>query len=389
MIELEEQYGAHNYDPLNVVVERAQGVWLYDVDGKRYLDCISAYSAVNQGHSHPRIVSALKEQAERVSLVSRALRNARLGKYLEKLTTLCGYDMALPANTGVDAVETAIKLARRWAYDVKGIAENAAPIIVFANNFHGRTINAISASSDPKSRRAFGPFTPGFVNIPYGDAAALEAAITPQTAAILIEPIQGEGGVLVPPDGFLRAVRQLCTQRNVLFIADEIQTGLGRTGDLFACDHEGVRPDVLVIGKALGGGVYPVSATLADRDLMLLFRPGEHGSTFGGNPLACAVAEAALDVIVEERLPERARESGRFLRQRLDLLKTPTIKEVRGRGLLLGIQLDGSARAIAEALLERGIVAKDTHEDVLRIAPPLIIERPELEMLAGALKDVL
>ena len=389
LIELEEAYGAHNYDPLDVVIERADGVWLYDVDGNRYLDCISAYSAVNQGHGHPRIVRALQEQAERVSLVSRAVHNARLGKYLEKLTRLCGFDMALPSNTGVEAVETAIKLARRWAYDIKGIRHDAAEIIVFANNFHGRTIAAISASSEAKYRRAFGPFAPGFINIPYGNLSALQDTITPQTAAILIEPIQGEGGVLVPPAGYLREARALCTERNVLFIADEIQTGLGRTGDLFACDDEGVKPDILVLGKALGGGVYPVSATLASRELMLLFGPGEHGSTFGGNPLACAVAEAALDVIVDEHLPERARESGAMLRRRLNALAGRYIKEVRGRGLLIGLQLNGSARAVADRLLGRGIVAKDTHRHVLRIAPPLIIERPELEMLADCLESVL
>ncbi|MBV9149501.1 MAG: ornithine--oxo-acid transaminase [Candidatus Eremiobacteraeota bacterium] len=387
LIQLEEKYGAHNYDPLNVVIERAEGVWLYDVDGNRYLDCISAYSAVNQGHAHPRIVAALEEQAEKVSLVSRAVRNARLGGYLEKLTRLCGYDMALPTNTGVEAVETAIKLARRWAYDVKGIAEDAAEIIVFENNFHGRTIAAISASSEPKYRRGFGPLTPGFSLARYGDIAALQSAITPNTAAILIEPIQGEGGVLVPPDGYLSGARELCSRNNVLFIADEIQTGLGRTGDLFACDYEDVKPDILIIGKALGGGIYPVSATLASRDLMLLFRPGEHGSTFGGNPLACAVGEAAIDVIVEEQLPQRSRESGAFLRDQLR--KLPNIKEVRGRGLLIGLELDGSARTVAEALLAKSIVAKDTHRHVLRIAPPLIIEQPQLESLVTALKEVL
>ena len=389
LIDLEEKYGAHNYHPLDVVVERAEGVWLYDVDGNRYLDCISAYSAVNQGHAHPRIIAALKAQAERLSLVSRAVRNARLGEYLEKLTALCGYDMALPSNTGVEAIETAVKLARRWAYDVKGITENAAEIVVFNNNFHGRTIAAISASSEPKSRRGFGPLTPGFTIVPYGDFDALKAATTSNTAAILIEPIQGEGGVLVPPDGFLRQVRELCTERDVLFIADEIQTGLGRTGDLFACDHERVKADILVIGKALGGGAYPVSATLANRELMLLFGPGEHGSTFGGNPLACAIAQAALDVIIDEQLPRRARESGAFLRKQLLALESPTIKEVRGRGLLIGIELDGSARSLAEGLLRRGVVAKDTHRHVLRIAPPLIIVRPELELIVSALKETL
>jgi len=389
LIALEDQYGARNYDPLGIVVARAEGVWLYDTEGRRYLDCISAYSAVNQGHRHPRILAALTEQAQRVSLVSRAIHNARLGPFLEKLTTLCGFEMALPSNTGVEAIETAIKLARRWSYDVKGVADNEAEIIVFTNNFHGRTAAAISASSEPNYRRGFGPFLPGFVLAPYGDIDALERAITPRTAAILIEPIQGEGGVIVPPPGYLREARELCHQQRVLFIADEIQTGLGRTGDLFACDHEDVKPDVLAVGKALGGGFYPVSAALASRELMTLFGAGEHGSTFGGNPLACAVAEAAIDVIVEERLPERARELGIVLRNRLRALGSTRIKEVRGRGLLIGIELDDSARRVAEALLKKGIVAKDTHEHVLRIAPPLVIERDEIDLIAAALDEVL
>lgn len=389
LIALENRYGAHNYDPLDVVVERAEGVWLFDVNGKRYLDCISAYSAVNQGHAHPRLVAALSEQARKVSLVSRAIRTDRLGGFLKKLTTVCGYDMALPMNTGVEAIETAIKLARRWAYDVKGVTQDAAEIIVFANNFHGRTMMAISASSQPEYRRGFGPFLPGFVLVPYGDIAALQRAVTPNTAAILIEPIQGEAGVIVPPDGYLRRAWELCRERNVLFIADEIQTGLGRTGDLFACDHENVKPDVLAVGKALGGGYYPVSAALAGRDLMELFAPGDHGSTFGGNPLACAVGEAALDVIVEERLPERAKEMGNHLRNRLRALASPAVKEVRGRGLLIAIELYDRARAVAEALLDHGIVAKNTHAHVLRIAPPLVIGRTEIDLIADGLGAVL
>jgi len=388
-IALDNRYGAHNYDPLDVVVARADGVWLYDVNGKRYLDCISAYSAVNQGHCHPRLAAALIEQAGRVTLVSRAIRNDRMGGFLKKLTEVCGYDVALPTNSGVEAVETAVKLARRWAYDVKGLPQNAAEIIVFANNFHGRTTMAISASSQPEYRRSFGPFTPGFVLLPYGNIEALRQAVTPNTAAILIEPIQGEGGVIVPPDGYLRRVADLCREHGALLIADEIQTGLGRTGDLFACDHEDVKPDILVVGKALGGGYYPISAALASRDLMELFQPGEHGSTFGGNPLACAVGEAALDVVIDEHLAERAREMGQDLRERLRALQSPLIKEVRGRGLLIGVELHDSARSIAQALLDHSIVAKDTHANVLRIAPPLIIERGEIGSIAAALGSVL
>jgi ornithine--oxo-acid transaminase len=389
LIALEERYGAHNYDPLDVVVARAEGVWLYDVNGKRYLDCISAYSAVSQGHCHPRLQAALIDQARKVTLVSRAIYNDRLGRFLEKLTGICGYEMALPMNTGVEAVETALKLARRWSYEVKGVPENAAEIVVFANNFHGRTTTAISASSQPEYRRGFGPFMPGFVLVPFGDIAALRQAITPHTAAVIIEPIQGEGGVIVPPDGFLRQTSELCKEQRVLFIADEIQTGLGRTGDLFACDHEAVKPDVLVVGKALGGGFYPISAALASRELMGLFAPGDHGSTFGGNPLACAVGEAALEVIVDERLAENARELGGELRNRLRALETLSIKEVRGRGLLIGIELRNRARSVAHALLQHGIVAKDTHEHVLRIAPPLVIRPAEIDLIAESLAAVL
>jgi ornithine--oxo-acid transaminase len=389
LIALEERYGAHNYHPLDLVVERAEGVWLYDVTGKRYLDCVSAYSAVNQGHCHPRILAALVDQAKRVTLTSRAMRNDRMPAFLQRLTELCGYDMALPMNTGVEAVETAIKLARRYGYEVKGVAANRAEIIVFNNNFHGRTTAAISASSTEEYRRGFGPFIPGFVQVPYGDYDALAAAINDNTCAILIEPIQGEGGVVVPPDGFLKRAWGLCREHRVLFMADEIQTGFARTGDLFACDHEGVKPDVLIVGKALGGGYYPVSAALANRDLMLLFRPGEHGSTFGGNPLACAVASASLEVIVDENLASRARYAGAKILQGLRAIDSPLIKDVRGRGLLLGVELTRPARALSEAMLARGVVAKDTHENVLRIAPPLVISDSEIDVLLRVFGDAL
>jgi ornithine--oxo-acid transaminase len=389
LIALEDSYGAHNYHPLDVVVERAEGVWLYDVGGKRYLDCVSAYSAVNQGHCHPRIAAALVQQAKNVTLTSRAMRNDRLPAFLERLTKLCGYEMALPMNTGVEAVETAIKLARRYGYEVKGIPANRAEIVVFNNNFHGRTTAAISASSTEEYRHDFGPFTPGFVLVPYGDYDALARAVNENTCAILIEPIQGEGGVVVPPEGFLKRAWGLCREHRVLFMADEIQTGFGRTGDLFACEHEGLRPDVLVVGKALGGGFYPVSAVLASRDLLLLFRPGEHGSTFGGNPLGCAVAMAALDVIIDEKLPSRARYAGAKILQGLRAMQSPLIKEVRGRGLLIGVELTMPARGLSEALLERGVIAKDTHDTVLRIAPPLVIGDAEIDLLLRVFEDAL
>jgi ornithine--oxo-acid transaminase len=388
-VDLDEHFGAHNYAPLDLVVERAEGVWLWDVDGHRFLDCISAYSAVNQGHGHPRIQAALIEQAGRVALTSRAMRNDRMGRFLKKLTGVTGFDMALPMNTGAEAVETAIKLARRWGYEVKGIADNAAEIIVFSNNFHGRTTAIISASTEPAYRRHFGPFTPGFTFVPYGDADALERAITPNTCAILIEPIQGEGGVIVPPEGFIKRAWATCKEHHVLFIADEIQTGFGRTGDLFACDYDNVKPDILVVGKALGGGFYPVSAALANRPLMELFKPGDHGSTFGGNPLASAVAEAALDVIVEEKLPSRSRYAGAKIMQGLRATSSPLVKEVRGRGLMIGIELSVKAKKLAHALLERGVAAKDTHDYVLRIAPPLVIDDDAIAFLLDTYREAL
>ena len=389
LIALEERYGAHNYAPLGLVVERAEGVWLWDVDGKRYLDCVSAYSALNQGHCHPRIYAALVEQARRLTLTSRAMRNDRMPGFLEKLTRLCGYEKALLMNTGVEAVETAIKLARRWGYARKGIAPDEATIVVFSNNFHGRTMAAVSASTTEEYRAGFGPFLPGFVVVPFGDADALERALTPQTAAVLIEPIQGEGGVIVPPAGYLKRVWALCREHEILLIADEVQTGFGRTGDLFACDYDGVKPDVLVVGKALGGGFYPVSGALASDDLMSLFQPGDHGSTFGGNPLGCAVADTALDVIVSENLATRARYAGAAIMQGLRALASPLIVEIRGRGLLLGVQLTVPASRLADALLERGIAAKDTREYVLRIAPPLVIDDEAIAYLLGGFADAI
>ncbi len=385
----EERYGARNYAPLDVVVERASGVWLWDVNGKRYLDCVSAYSAMNLGHCHPQVHAALVEQAGRVTLTSRALRNDRMPGFLKKLTDVCGYAKAVPMNTGVEAVETAIKLARRWGYAIKGVPENSAEIIVFSNNFHGRTLAAISASTTPEYRVNFGPFVPGFVAVPFGDAGALERAITANTCAILIEPIQGEGGVNVPPDGYIKRVRALCSERNVLFIADEVQTGFGRTGDMFACDYDRVKPDILVVGKALGGGYYPVSAALADDEVMRLFQPGDHGSTFGGNPLACAVGEASLEAIVSEDLAGRARRAGAAIVTGIRAIASPVIEEVRGRGLLIGIALSIPAHRLSEALLERGVVAKDTRRDVLRIAPPLIIDDEAVAYLLERFSDAL
>ena len=392
LIELEERLGAHNYHPLDVVCTQGEGVWLYDVEGKRYLDCLSAYSALNQGHAHPRIIQALTEQAQRLTLTSRAFRNDQLPLFYRELLELTGYEMALPMNTGAEAVETAIKVARKWAYTVKGVPRDQAEIIVAEGNFHGRTITVISFSSELQYKEDFGPHTPGFVMVPYGDADALEAAITPNTAAVLIEPIQGEAGVVVPPEGYLRRIRETCDRHEVLFIADEIQTGLGRTGKILACEHEGVRPDIVVLGKALGGGVYPVSAVVSTREVLGILQPGDHGSTFGGNPLAAAVARASLRVIVEDRLAENAAEVGAYFRDHLEEINSPHIDHVRGKGLLIGVVLKpevGGARRFVEALVTQGILAKDTHEHVIRFAPPLIIDKETIDWAIPKIRDVL
>lgn len=392
LIEIEEKYGAHNYHPLDVVISRAEGVWVWDVDGNRYLDCLSAYSALNQGHVHPRILRALIEQAQKVTLTSRAFRNDQLPLFYKELSELTGYEMSLPMNSGAEAVETALKLARKWAYQVKGVPRYQAEIIVAEGNFHGRTISIISCSTEPLYKNDFGPFTPGFVTVPYGDADAIARAITPNTAAVLLEPIQGEGGVIIPPAGYLKKVAEICRQNQVLFIADEIQTGLGRTGKLFACDHEEVRPDIIVIGKALSGGFYPISAILADQPILGLYQPGEHGSTFGGNPLACAVGREALKVIVEENLIENARQMGEYFLERLEEIPSPHVQEVRGRGLLIGVQLKekaGGARRFCEALQQKGILAKETHQHIIRFAPPLIITRDVIDWAIPHIYEVL
>jgi ornithine--oxo-acid transaminase len=391
-IALEEKYGAHNYHPLDVVLARGDGVWVYDVEGKKYLDCLSAYSALNQGHIHPRIMKALITQAKKISLTSRAFRNDQLPFFYQEMAEFTGYDMSLPMNSGAEAVETALKLARKWAYQVKKVKRYKAEIIVANGNFHGRTISIISFSSEPLYKDEFGPFTPGFINVAYGNAKAIEKAITPNTAAIMLEPIQGEGGVIVPPSGYLKKVRDLCNKKNILFIADEIQTGLGRTGKLFACDHENVRPDIMIIGKALGGGFYPVSAILANQSVMNLFVPGEHGSTFGGNPLAAAVARESLKVLREEKLIENSAQMGKYFSEQLAELNSPHVAEVRGKGLLIGVELKksaGGARRFCEALQTNGILAKETHEHVIRFAPPLIIDKKTIDWALLKIRDVL
>ncbi len=391
-IAMEEQYGAHNYHPLDVVIEKAEGVWVHDVEGKKYLDCLSAYSAVNQGHVHPAILKTLVEQAGKVTLTSRAFRNDQLPLLYKELSEMTGYEMSLPMNSGAEAVETAVKLARKWAYRVKGVPRHQAEIIVAAGNFHGRTVTIVSFSTEPLYRDDFGPFTPGFITVKYGDAEAIEKAITPNTAAVMLEPIQGEAGVIIPPAGYLKAVADICKKNNVLFIADEIQTGLARTGKLFACQHEDVHPDVTIIGKALAGGFYPISAVLADKPIMGLFQAGEHGSTFGGNPLAAAVARAALKVIREEKLAQRAAELGEYFVEQLSEIPSPHIKEVRGRGLLIGVELKpeaGGARRFCEQLKARGILAKETHDNVIRFAPPLVIEKDTIDWALPHIREVL
>ena len=391
-IELEDNYGAHNYKPLDVVLSEGKGVWVWDVDGKKYLDCLSAYSAVNQGHCHPHIVRAMVDQAQKIALTSRAFRNDKLGFFYKKLVDLTGYERVLPMNSGAEAVESAIKVARKWAYVTKGVPKYEAEIIVAAGNFHGRTVTIVSFSTENFYKEAFGPFTPGFKVVKYGDIDEMKAAITPNTAAVMLEPIQGENGVVLPPDGYLKAVSDLCKENNVLFIADEIQTGLCRTGKWFASQHEGVRPDITVIGKALSGGMYPVSAVLADDAVLGLFQPGEHGSTFGGSPLAAAVAVAALEVLDEEHLADRATELGEYFMAKLREINAPIVKEVRGRGLLIGVELypeAGGARRYCEMLQEAGILAKETHDHVIRFAPPLIIEKETLDWALEIIADVL
>ncbi len=392
LIDLTERHSAPNYRPLPVVLARGQGIWVWDPEGNRYLDFLACYSAVNHGHCHPTIVAALREQAERIAVTSRAFHNAELGPFLAELCELCGADMALPMNSGAEAVETAIKTARAWGYRNKGVPAGKAEIVVCQGNFHGRTITVVSMSNEPLYRDPFGPFTPGFKTIPYGDADALERAIGPNTVGFLVEPIQGEAGVRIPPEGFLRRARELCSEHQVLLMADEIQTGLGRTGKLFACQHEQVKPDLLILGKALGGGLLPISAVVGSTEVMSVFRPGEHGSTFGGNPLACAVARAALRVLVEERLPEQSAELGGYLMDKLRTIDNPLIKEIRGRGLFVGVELRpeaGGARRYCEGLMQRGLLCKETHKHVIRFAPPLVITRPDIDWAFEQVRKVL
>jgi len=391
-IAIEDRYNANNYHPLDVVLTRGQGVWVEDVDGKRYMDFLAAYSALNQGHCHPRLVKAMVDQASRLTLTSRAFRNDQLPFLAKELCELTGYDMMLPMNSGAEAVETALKAARKWGHKVKGVPEDCCEIIACDGNFHGRTITIISFSMQEEYRDGFGPFTPGFKLIAYGDVAALEAAITPCTAAFLVEPIQGESGVVLPPEGYLKQVREICTRNKVLLITDEIQSGLGRTGKLLAAEWEGVRADMVTLGKALSGGMYPVSAVVASKEILGVFQPGEHGSTFGGSPLACAVAREALKVLVEEKLAEHAQELGDYLLERLRQIDSPHVALIRGRGLWVGIVLKpaaGGARRFCEALKERGVLAKETHWNVIRLAPPLVISREEIDWALERLTDVL
>ena len=390
-IAIEDKFGAHNYHPLDVVITRAKGIWVWDVDGRKYLDFLSAYSAVNQGHNHPRIIKALTSQARNLSLTSRAFRNDQWPMLAKELCQMTGFEMVLPMNSGAEAVETAIKTARKWGYQRKGIPEDQAEIIACENNFHGRTVTVISFSTEPLYRKDFGPFTPGFKIIPFNNAEALERAITPNTAAFIVEPYQAEAGILIPADGYLKKAKDVCEKNNVLFIADEIQTGLGRTGRLFAFEQEGFRPDMLIIGKSLGGGCYPISAVLSTNAILGVFKPGEHGSTFGGNPLACAVAREALRVIKQERLVQNAAKMGAYFMQKLRTIKSRYIKEVRGKGLLIGIELHkdaGGARRFCEALKNAGLLCKETHEHVIRFAPPLIIQKSDLDWAFDRIRGV-
>lgn len=382
-------FGANNYHPLPIVISEAEGAWVKDPEGNRYMDMLSAYSAVNQGHRHPKIIQALKDQADKITLTSRAFHNDQLGPFYEKVASLTGKDMVLPMNTGAEAVESAVKAARRWAYDVKGVPDNQAEIIACEGNFHGRTMLAVSLSSEEEYKRGFGPMLPGIKLIPYGDLEALKQAITPNTAAFLIEPIQGEAGIVIPPEGFLKQAAEVCKERNVLFIADEIQSGLARTGKMFASDWEDVTPDMYILGKALGGGVFPISCIAANRDVLGVFNPGSHGSTFGGNPLACAVSIAALEVLEDERLAERSLELGEYFKEKLSQIDNPKIKEVRGRGLFIGVELTEAARPYCERLKEEGLLCKETHETVIRFAPPLVISHEDLDWAIEKITRVL
>lgn len=388
IIELTNHYGAHNYVPLPIVVSKAEGIWVTDPEGNKYIDMLSAYSAVNQGHRHPKIIQALKHQADKVTLVSRAFHSDNLGEWYEKICKLAGKDKALPMNTGAEAVETALKAARRWAYDVKGIEPNQAEIIAFNGNFHGRTMAPVSLSSEAEYQRGYGPLLDGFRKVDFGNETQLKEAITKNTAAVLVEPIQGEAGINIPPEGYLKTIRDLCNEHNILFIADEIQAGLGRSGKLFACDWDNVKPDVYILGKALGGGVLPISVVLADNEVLDVFTPGSHGSTFGGNPLACAVSIAALDVIIDENLPEHSNELGEYFKSELQKINHPAIKEVRGRGLFIGVELHESARPFCEALKEKGLLCKETHDAVIRFAPPLVITKEELDEALNRIRSV-
>ena len=388
-IDLAEHYGANNYHPLPIVISTAKGVWVKDPEGKRYMDMLSAYSALNHGHRHPRILKALVEQSKRVTLSSRAFNNDQTGPFFKELCEFTGYDMVLPMNTGAEAVETAVKAVRKWAYKVKGVQEGKAEIIVASNNFHGRTISIVSFSTEAQYKDGFGPFTPGFKVVSYGNIDELKAAITPDTAAFLVEPIQGEAGIIVPPAGYLKAAAELCKTNNVLFVADEIQTGFGRTGKKFACDYESVKPDMIIMGKALGGGVLPISAVAASKAILGVFNPGDHGSTFGGNPLACAVARMALKVLIDEKLVENSYEMGQYFMEKLRSIKGKHVKEVRGKGLLIGVELDTAARPYCEQLMGLGLLAKETHDHVIRLAPPLVITKKEIDWAFKRIKKVL
>jgi ornithine--oxo-acid transaminase len=388
-IAMEEQFGAHNYHPLDIVIDHAEGCWVYDVEGRKFLDCLSSYSALNQGHCHPRILQTLHEQAGKVTLTSRAFRNNQLPLLYKKLHEISGLSRSLPMNSGAEAVETALKMARKWGYKVKGIPENQAEIIVFENNFHGRTISIVGFSTEGQYRDGFGPFTPGFKIVPYDDVDALKQAITPNTCAVLMEPIQAEAGILIPQAGYLKQVAELCKQNNVLFMADEIQTGLGRTGKMFAFQHEGIAPDVIIVGKALSGGFYPVSAVMANDAVMGVFHPGDHGSTYGGNPLGCAVACSALDVLQDENLVERSATLGKDFLAKLKTIQSPHLVEVRGRGLLIGIELNTKARPFCEALKAEGVLCKETHDKVIRFAPPLVITEADLDWAFERIKKVI